>query len=178
MSNVERIIRLPPVDYLHACFDYYPKAGDLVWKVRPREHFGRTGEWTRWNVMFAGRQAGTINSRGYLVVLIKSRSYLVHRIVWKISTGKDVLSEIDHEDRNRTNNRWSNLRLATSEEQRMNEGLRSNNKSGRRGVFGRVGRWRSQIRRRHLGYFATVEEASAAYEAAARKLHGKFYQGR
>jgi len=29
--------------------------------------------------------------------------------------------------------------------------------------------------RKHLGTFATVAEAAAAYEAAARELHGYFY---
>jgi hypothetical protein len=176
------IITLPSVEFLCECFDYVPETGTLTWKARPREHFKSAHNWARWNTMFANTEAGSVNSRGYICVLINSRSYLLHRIVWKISTGDDPPSQLDHKDGTRTNNRLTNLRIATESEQMWNSGHRRDTVSGRRGVFPHGGKWRAAIcvngQRQHLGHFSTVEEASSAYESAARSAHGEFYRGR
>jgi hypothetical protein len=94
-------------------------------------------------------------------------------------TGEEPLGDLDHKDRNGINNKWANLRLASRREAVWNRQLpRSINPH--RGVFPTSkGRWRARIRingiQHHLGTFSTVEEAAAAYEAAARRLHGEFY---
>jgi hypothetical protein len=107
------------------------------------------------------------------------RRYQAHRIIWKWVTGEDPPWEIDHKDQDRANNRWVNLRRATDSEQQWNRGLRKSNTSGWRGVHWQR-KWKAAILvngvRRYLGRFATAEEASAAYEVAARKLHGEFYR--
>jgi HNH endonuclease len=174
------IKHLPSAEYLRECFDYDPSTGVLSWKTRPREHFAKEGEWTRWNILFAGVRAETKGGGGYIVVRIKHRRYLAHRIIWKLTTGAEPPLEIDHKDRNRTNNRVTNLRAATDSEQNWNSKIRKTNTSGRRGVSWQNGRWKTSIYtggiKRHLGYFATVDEASIAYEIVARELHGEFYQ--
>jgi hypothetical protein len=62
----------------------------------------------------------------------------------------------------------------------MNRPLLTNNTSGFKGVSWckKTKRWQVKIRaqnqRYHIGLFDTAEEASAAYIAAALKLHGEF----
>ncbi|HXJ73987.1 MAG TPA: AP2 domain-containing protein [Candidatus Dormibacteraeota bacterium] len=66
----------------------------------------------------------------------------------------------------------------------MNRGLRQDNKSGVKGVSWskKAGRWLAHVtvnkKALHLGLFETIEEAKAAREAAADKLHGKFVRHR
>jgi hypothetical protein len=89
---------------------------------------------------------------------------------------------IDHRDRCRSNNSGyvSNLRTATFAENNWNRPKYRNNKSGFKGVsFDKLtGRWRAIIRCNkvvhRLGRYETPETAAAAYNEAARRLHGEF----
>ncbi|CAH6418186.1 HNH endonuclease [uncultured virus] len=82
---------------------------------------------------------------------------------------------IDHINRNKLDNTRSNLRVATQQVQVINQGLRKDNKTGFKGVswHTRDAKWRASIKRGEkqvqLGYFNTAEEASAAYEKAAKE---------
>jgi hypothetical protein len=78
-------------------------------------------------------------------------------------------------------NRRSNLRLATHAQNLMNRPQNSSNTSGYKGVsFNKhAKKWRAGItalgKTVCLGYFDTPELAYAAYCAAARELHGEFF---
>jgi hypothetical protein len=105
--------------------------------------------------------------------------YQLHRLVWVWVYGNDPGAiEMDHRDRNRTNNRWYNLRLADFTQNRINTATQSNNTTGVRGVNKRgdtyVARIRVRNKRHHLGSFASLEEAAVAYKKAAEQLHGEF----
>lgn len=88
--------------------------------------------------------------------------------------------EVDHINRNKLDYRRSNLRLATSTEQKGNTGISSRNTSGYRGVYWRkdIRKWSARIsiadRTCHLGTFVAVEEAVKVYNAAAVKHFGAF----
>lgn len=75
----------------------------------------------------------------------------------------------DHRNRDTLDNRRSNLRLADGRAQCLNHGY-SIGASGLRGVDTYRGRWRARIRvngqLRHLGFFATSQEAGDAYTRA------------
>lgn len=180
MPDFKRIKILPSAGHLRACFDYDPKIGELRWKRRPREHFPNKRSCSAWNARYPGTIAGTIDNSGHRSVLVNYRSYLAHRIIWKLMTGEEPPPTIDHGNRNPGDNRWTNLRPATCGEQVWNSRLRKDNRSGRRGVSPHEGKWQAQINIRgtfhYLGRFETVEEASAAFEAAAREVHGIFYR--
>ena len=88
--------------------------------------------------------------------------------------------EIDHIDGNRLNNQRSNLRLATSSQNKMNRGPRKDNKSGYKGVSWHKQRdkWTSRIMANgkylSLGLFDNIFEAVRAYNLAAKKHHKEF----
>ena len=82
--------------------------------------------------------------------------------------------QIDHIDRNKLNNRRSNLRAASNKLQSYNVNITKTNTSGYVGVNFKKGRtinpWVARIsmpndERKHLGYFKTPEEASKKYQA-------------
>jgi hypothetical protein len=77
-------------------------------------------------------------------------------------------------------NHWNNLRVANMTEQKWNTTRKKNKTSGYRGVRRSLQKWNARIKINgvecHLGNFSTAKQASAAYEAVARKLHGKFYR--
>lgn len=123
--------------------------------------------------------AWTIDPRGYVVGRPSGlrRSITLHRwLLFGDATGGD---DVDHIDRDRLNNRRANLRHCTQAENSRNTKLGKNNTSGAKGVSNTpTGRWRARItvdrREIRIGTFDTVEEAGAAYDAIARKLHGEF----
>lgn len=87
---------------------------------------------------------------------------------------------VDHIDGDGLNNRRSNLRLATHEQNMANRGSTVRNKSGFKGVFWnkRSKKWAAVIganRNKHrLGMFGCATAASIAYARASRELHGEF----
>ncbi len=105
-------------------------------------------------------------------------SITLHRFIWELAENPRSTS-IDHIDRQPLNNSESNLRDGTHGNTR-NAPRRRNNTSGAIGVSWHKSnkRWRAYVKVRgkihHLGLFATAEEASAARDAAAIRLHGEF----
>ena len=87
---------------------------------------------------------------------------------------------VDHNDGDGLNNRRSNLRAATRGQNACNSKIRADSTSGFRGVslHRQTGRWHAYInsngRRHSLGYFATAEDAAAAYAKASLQMHGEF----
>ena len=137
-----------------------------------------TGRHGRWN---AGTGAGYLDSStGYLKIWVDGTRYYAHRLAWLYAYGKWPENQIDHIDRCKSNNRIANLRLASNSQQTINTGLRADKVSGVRGVRWNyhARKWTAQIQvnrqTKHLGCFATMDKAAAAYAAAAANLHGEF----
>ena len=122
------------------------------------------------------KQAGTKRADGYIKIGFDGRQTYAHRLAWLYVHG--VLPTcIDHIDRNPSNNRIANLRAVSCSGNQHNRVKQRNNTSGYKGViyFRRTGRWRANIYvndvNHYLGYFATAEEANAAYQNAAMIFH-------
>ena len=113
-------------------------------------------------------------------IIIDSKEYIPYRLAWLYMTGEWPTNFIDHINRNRTDNRWSNLREATYAENNRNKSIGINNTSGYKGVswHKRRGKYRAEIRvngkSKHLGYFDNKEDAYASYIQAAKLYHGEF----
>jgi len=140
-----------------------------------------TGEF-RWRISGNGRRlrdiAGSLNSKGYIVIGINGQIYYAHRLAWLWTHGTWPADQIDHINGDRADNRLSNLREATRSLNAQN--IRTASKDSASGFLGisfrkDTGRWQARIqvkdRRLSLGYFSTPEEASAAYLTAKRRLH-------
>lgn len=100
----------------------------------------------------------------------------MHRLI----AGTQPDMHTDHIDGNGINNARSNLRSATPMQNVQNTRITARNNSGVKGVWfhKQSGRWTSQVKvlgkSIHLGLYATIEEASAAYAQAITQYHGKF----
>ena len=129
---------------------------------------------------WANKTAGTTDKDGYCYIKIGKKIYSCHRLAFLMMTGKHPINEIDHIDGDKHNNKWSNLREATRTENNRNTKVKSNSRSGIKGVFfnKRCSLYFSSIRvngkRFHLGYFKTIEECLGARKAAEVKYHGNF----
>ena len=142
-----------------------------------------TGEF-RWisapNHYTVGNAAGSLDGQGYRRISIDGRLYKAHRLAWAFVYGEMPISEIDHINGNRDDNRISNLRLANRFINTQNVSTRKDSTSGYMGVsfYRPTGKWKAQIKcagkTTHLGYHLTPELAHAAYMDAKQKLHPGF----
>lgn len=111
-----------------------------------------------------------------MIVGIDGVTYRAHRLAWFYVTGVWPEKTVDHKNRNRADNRWRNLRLATHHQQRQNQSVGRANKTGFLGVRRhRKGKFEANIgvggKHIYLGLFDTAEEASRVYLRAKRQLH-------
>lgn len=156
--------------------EYFPDTGEFVWRHR----LGNTHEAKCWNPKFAGKSAGTIDRRGYRRIKIHGTYYAGHRLAWVWMTGEWPPEDVDHANCDKSDNRFSNLRLATRSQNCANVSKKSHNKSGLKGACYSKTQcaYHAQIKKDgkiyHLGWHETAEAAHAAYKAAALKFHGEF----
>ena len=83
----------------------------------------------------SGDIAGSINSDGYIAIGIDNKNYKAHRLAWFYVEGYWPEADIDHKDRVRDNNIWTNLRHVSRLCNIRNRGITDRNKSGVIGVF-------------------------------------------
>lgn len=177
---------LPPIQVLQEALQICAESpSGLRWKSRPKEHFNTLQGWKMFNTRDAGTPAGYRALSGcghpHYGVKINQVKFPAHRIVYALHTGVDPWPrEVDHIDRDPTNNHPSNLRVATRSQNASNKGRQSNNKSGHRGVTfcKRTGKWMAQIglnsKTIFLGRFQNIEEAVQVRAAAELRLHKDF----
>ena len=160
----DQIIARPEltVEYLRSVLDYDPATGVFTWKVRTSRR------------VKVGDVAGCQSGHGYLRIAVQSRLYKAHRLAWLYVYGAWPKDQLDHINRNRSDNRISNLREVTNKQNGQNASKRSDNTSGHPGAYWdkRRSKWVAQIahnqKQIHLGYFTNIEEAVAARKAAEK----------
>lgn len=143
-----------------------PDAGVFVWK-KPRKG------------ICVGAIAGSKNDKGYVVIRLDGAIVKAHRLAWAMHYGEIPKGHLDHVDRDRSNNRISNLRLATASQNRMNAPARKS-ASGVKGVTwkSREQRWCVQVgvagKRIYGGMFTDLDEARAVAERLINETHKEF----
>jgi len=163
------------------------ESGILTWKKRSRKWFKKQNDTNSWNARFANKVAGSKSNIGrdkyYNVIGILGKIYYSHRILFLMKNGYYPL-EIDHIDGNGLNNKLSNLREATRQDNCMNKSLNKNNTSGVCGVhWNKVeNKWHASIgfnkKTKHIGNFVNKSHAvnarkKAEVEYGFHTNHGK-----
>jgi hypothetical protein len=145
--------------------EYSPDTGGFTWKVNR----GRTAK--------AGQRAGCPDRQGYICMKILGGTYKAHRVAWLMVYGRWPDSQIDHINGVPGDNRISNLREVNPRQNAENRRVTHNQTSGVKGVtyMRKIRKWKAQVYTKgtnyYLGVFSTIEEAEAAYKAAALVLH-------
>lgn len=156
----------------HEALSYNSETGEFRWREGVR---GRRPGSIAGNVQGKGTKTARIR------VCLKGRSFMAHRLAWFMTYNEWPELEIDHIDRDPTNNRISNLRLATTDQNRRNLSLKSNNTSGFAGIrfIERLNKWEARAceknKIKNLGLFPEIEHALEAREKYCRERWGDFY---
>jgi hypothetical protein len=144
--------KLPRTQRLHELLTYNPDTGVLSYRLN-------------------GKRAGSRTNRTYRRVKIDKKYYREHRIIYKMMTCVDPGDyEIDHINRVRDDNRWSNLRIATHGQNQTN--------TQSRGIYycPRRRHWKVSLRingkATHIGVSKCPLLARLMYEDKAREVHG------
>ena len=108
--------------------------------------------------------SGSLDKDGYLIIKVKGKQYKAHRIAWLLCYGDFPKSELDHVNRDRTDNRIENLRESNRREQNRNKDFKPNEKTGVIGVYidnktkGLMAKFTTRVNKKAYR-FRTLEEA-------------------
>jgi hypothetical protein len=146
---------------------YDSVSGILTWRAK------RTGRCK------VGTRLGTLRKDGYREAKVDGVCYLEHVLVWLYVKGRYPTKYLDHKNRLRSDNRFSNLR------QVPRRAFNHANSCGRRVGIPKGVQWHEKARgwaaritvdgkSRYLGFFREQADAAKAYEMAAKKHFGEF----
>lgn len=178
------------VELLREVVTYDAQTGKFIWNARAPDRFSSTSKLSSahrakiFNVTFAGKEAGSLTQGGYITLTIWGVPLLAHRAAFAFMTGEWPEHEIDHENGDKADNRWINIRHVTRVENALNLARRRDNLTGVVGVgwYPRTKKWRARITvgkiTRTLGSFGSFEDARAARMEAERKLGFHLNHGR
>lgn len=126
---------------------------------------------------FVGKPAGKLSTDGYIQICLFGHRYMAHRVAWLIEHGRWPRM-LDHINGNPADNRMVNLRECDMPQNQGNTKRRSDNTSGRKGVYKSGNKWRASIHYRgktiRLGSFYSIEDAVAARVAGEKQYFGEF----
>ena len=151
-------------DRVKELFDY--KDGKLFWKIYKSSRAQ------------IGDRAGCLSKDGYRRIRIDGKDYLEHRIIWSLHYGY-FPKEIDHINRDPSDNRIENLREVSHSQNMMNRIIQSHS-SKYKGVlwYEKIKKWRSQIclngKNIYLGDFDSEKEDAEIYNHKAIELFGEY----
>ena len=149
---------------LRRLVSYDPTTGEFLW-LEPEQP------------RYKGSVAGSLNRiTGYVTIHILGKARYAHRLAILYVSGRWPAS-VDHVNRNKADNRLSNLRECSQAENCQNTPTLRSNTSGHKGVslHSKKHKWVAQLGVQHktmyLGIFADINDAIAARKAAEAKYH-------
>ena len=116
----------------------------------------------------------------YKYISFDNKTYLAHRIAFLYMEGYLPLETVDHINGIKSDNRWSNLRECSYQENNLNVPKTISNKSGCKGVDFRKSRgvWRVRCsikgKSKNFGHYKDYELACLVSEEVRDKYHGEF----
>jgi len=119
----------------------------------------------------AGDIAGYIDKAGYVIASFENKPKKLHRLAFLYMTGK-MPTYVDHINHNKSDNRWNNLRPATTAINGQNRRIGKNNTSGVCGVSRskKLNKWKVDIcinsKKIFLGYHDSKQTAITIRKAA------------
>jgi len=167
-------------EYIRKILAYDPETGNLVWLRRElRAGFERIDK--GWNKRFAGCPVAFRRHRhGHGQIEIHCKNFMLHRVAWVHYYGEWPRGHLDHINGDPSDNRIRNLREATQSQNMMNAAIRSDNRSGVKGVSWskKEMRWYAYINKNKkmisLGRYESLEDAIVARLNGEKIYHGDF----
>lgn len=145
---------------------YNPETELLTWKMSRR------------GTVKAGSIAGRVNDDGYIRVKVGQNQYSGHRIALFLHYGQQPEGHLDHIDNDKINNRISNLREATRNQNGFNIRKTSRCTSGVKNVSWYKNAWEVRVRvngkREYFGRFQNLFEARERAIEVRKQYHGDF----
>ena len=130
---------------------YNPETGHFTWRT------------TRSSNAVSGSRAGTNVTNGYRQINFSGKRYLEHRLAWFYVHGHEPTMTVDHINMVRSDNRISNLRVVTIQENTRNQPSHRDGKKTGVSWHRDVSKWRAYItidrKFIHLGLFDDYETA-------------------
>lgn len=159
-----KFAELPSQARIKELLDYDPETGIFRWK-----HSRGPNK--------ANEVAGWKHYTGYLYIGFDNQQFKAHRLAWVFIHGCPPAGMLDHIDRDIRNNRISNLREASEQQNNQNKRPYRNSRTGVKGIgwSAQSRKWRARIqangRVHSLGLFSSFEEALQARQTAETALH-------
>lgn len=157
-----KISKVITYEELIKVLEYDPITGLFIWRE------------TRGSNAIKGSVAGNKSPSGYMDIKVGGSTYRQHRLAWLYIYGVWPTDMIDHIDRDKTNNRISNLRDVPRSVNALNSKIRSDNTSGYKGVSKLDNGYISQLSHNgevmYLGLYLDINEAVAVREAKVKEL--------
>lgn len=129
--------------------EYCPLTGQFFWL---RQRGGRR----------EGDPAGSLNkSLGYYQIRVNGKLHYAHRLAFIAMTGDEPKGFVDHINRDKSDNRWENLRDVGRSENLLNAKTPKDNTSGHKGIYfnRRDNLWVFRVAGKVSSYHKTLEEA-------------------
>ncbi len=148
-------------DRLIELLRYEPETGHFYWLRKTTSNIS------------TNKPAGCKMKTGYLCIRVCNELHYCHRLAWLYMTGEWPSEQIDHINGNKSDNRFSNLRSVTQNQNcQLKHVASGRSKTGFAGVTvnERSGKFNARHKNKWLGTFKTPEEAHKAYVAYRDKL--------
>jgi len=152
---------------LHELLVYNPETGNFINRI---DRFKTK----------AGEIPGCLSPEGYWQISLDGRTYTAQSLAYLYMKGEWCSVQMDHINTYRTDNRWINLRPATSQQNAIHGHPYRNNTSGFRGVSwsSSNNKWQARVmvngKRKTVGYFSDILKAAKARVKAANEIYGEF----
>lgn len=125
-------------------------------------------------------EVGVLNG-SYMAIYIFNKKYALHRILWKLYYKVEPPNIIDHIDGNTKNNKISNLREATAQQNCLNVRLQKRNATGVIGVYWMKtkNKWKVEIKHsdgklKYHGSYSNFEDAKEIANSIRIQEHGEW----